>query len=96
MVVEFLTFEVDPAERERWLVEEEKHWSRFLETCDGFLGKEIWFEPDDPRRVHAVIRWDSMQSWQAVPRDQIAAVDAAMGPWRRDATMRAFEVIRDC
>ena len=48
MVVEFLTFEVDPDEREKWMAQEERHWSRFLETCAGFVGKEMWVEESDP------------------------------------------------
>lgn len=96
MVIEFLTFEVEPAQRRRWLAEEERHWSRFLETCEGFIGKEMWTEAGDESRVHAVIRWESMQAWQAVEQDRIAAVDEAMGPWRREASLRTFHVIREC
>lgn len=96
MVIEFLTFEVDPAERDQWLAVEEQHWSRYLESCDGFAGKEMWVAGDDPGRVHAVIRWKSMQDWQAVPSADVEAVDEAMGEWLRTATMRAFQVVRDC
>ena len=96
MVIEFLTFEVDRAERDQWLAEEERHWSRFLETRPGFAGKEMWVPDDDGGRVCAVIRWESMEAWQAVPRSDVEAVDEAMGPWRREATMRAFRVVRDC
>ena len=96
MVIEFLTFEVDPAERDQWLAEEERRWSRFLETRPGFAGKEMWVADDDAGRVHAVIRWESMEAWQAVPRCDVDAVDEAMGEWCREATMRAFRVVRDC
>ena len=96
MVVEFLTFEVDPDEREEWMAQEERHWSRYLEACPGFAGKEMWVEAGDPGRVHVVIRWESMEAWDAVPRADVEAVDAAMGHWRRDAAMRAFRVVRDC
>ncbi len=95
-MIEFLTFEVSPGERAEWLAHEEQHWSRFLEIQPGFAGKEMWLEDGDPARVHAVIRWVSMEAWKAVPRAEIEAVDAAMGSWRRDPSMRAFHVIRDC
>ena len=72
MVIEFLTFEVDPSEREQWLVHEERHWSRYLEGRPGFVGKEMWVDDDDPGRVHAVIRWESMEAWDAVPASEIA------------------------
>ncbi len=96
MVIEFLTFDVDPADRDEWMAHEERHWSRFLETRRGFAGKEMWVEADVPGRVHAVIRWDSMEAWQAVTRAEVKAVDAAMGRWHRDASVRTFQVIRDC
>ncbi len=96
MVIEFLTFEVDPAERDRWLAAEERHWSRYLETRPGFAGKEMWVDDGDPGRVHTVIRWESQQAWDEVPRADVEAVDEAMGDWCRDATMRSFRVIRDC
>ena len=96
MVIEFLTFDVDPAERDEWLAVEESHWSRYLETRPGFAGKEMWVEDNAPGRVHAVIRWESQQAWDDVPRADVEAVDEAMGEWCRDATMRAFRVVRDC
>ena len=96
MVIEFLTFEVDPDELDEWLVQEERHWSRYLETRPGFAGKEMWVEEGVPGRVHAVIRWESMEAWDAVPRSEVEAADEAMGPWRREASMRAFRAVRDC
>ncbi len=96
MVVEWLTFEVDSSERDEWLAVEEQHWSRFLETRPGFVGKEMWVERGDPARVHAIIRWESMAAWDAVTPEEVEAVDSAMGSWHREATMRAFDVIRSC
>ncbi len=93
MVIEFLTFEVDRAERDDWVAADERHWNRYLENRPGFIGKEIWVEDGDPDRIHAVIRWESMEAWNAVPRSDVAAVDDAMGPWYRDASMRAFRVV---
>lgn len=96
MVIEFLTFDVDPDERDQWLAVEERCWSRYLEGCPGFAGKEMWVDDDDPGRVHAVIRWESREAWDAVPRADVEAVDEAMGAWHREASMRAFRVVRDC
>ena len=96
MVIEFLTFTVDPTERNEWLDHEEQHWSRFLERQPGFVSKQIWESIDDPRRVHAVICWESIEHWHAIPREALAAVEQAMGPFERTPTMTAFNVIRDC
>jgi uncharacterized protein (TIGR03792 family) len=94
VIVEYLTFEVAPDELEDWLVVEERVWSRFLETVPGFVRKELWMADDDPGRVHAAIWWESREAWQAVSDEQVAAVDAEMGPWLRRPTVREYRVVR--
>lgn len=96
MVIEYLTFIIDPAERDGWLAVEEQTWSRFLERQTGFVSKQMWVERDQPGAVHAVIVWQDEASWHAIPHDELAAVDQAMGSWMRDPTCRVFDVIRDC
>ena len=96
MVVEFLTFEVDPSEREQWLRVEEETWSRFLEQQPGFVSKQMWVEREQPGTVHAIICWEDQASWDAVPADGQAAVDASMDTWMREArSCRVFDVVRD-
>lgn len=96
MVIEFLTFTVDQSERDEWLQHEERHWSRFLERQPGFVRKQMWESVDDPSRVHAVIWWESLDHWHAIPAAALAQVEAAMGPLERTATMTAFNLLRDC
>ena len=96
VVIEFLTFTVEPAEREAWLAVEESTWSRFLERQRGFIRKQMWVEQGKPDCVHAMICWEDEASWHAIPADELAAVDAAMGVWFRDCTMRVYDVVRDC
>ncbi len=96
MVIEFLTFAVTPDERVEWMEVEERTWSRFLERQPGFVRKQLWVDVDDDQHVHALIEWESLDQWKAIPHDELAAVDEAMGPWVRACTCRTFEVIRDC
>ena len=96
MVIEFLTFAVTPDERAEWMEVEERTWSRFLERQPGFVRKQLWVDVDDDQHVHALIEWESLDQWKAIPHDELAAVDEAMGPWVRACTCRTFEVIRDC
>lgn len=96
VVIEFLTFHVPADERDEWMQVEEATWSRFLERQDGFVRKQLWVDVDDPDHVHAMIEWTSLEHWKQIPEDELEAVDAAMGPWKRDATCRTFQVIRDC
>ena len=62
----------------------------------GFVRKQLWIDVDDPGCVHAMIEWESMDSWKAIPHHELEAVDASMGPWFRDCTCRTFEVLRNC
>jgi uncharacterized protein (TIGR03792 family) len=95
MVIEFLTFQVPPDELDRWLEIEERHWSRFLERQDGFVKKEMWRTVDEPSSVHAVVWWESMAQWQAVPQRDLDAVVEAMGPHERQASCVAFDLLRE-
>jgi uncharacterized protein (TIGR03792 family) len=95
MVIEFLTFHVPEHERAEWMEVEERTWSRFLERQPGFVRKQLWVDADDADHVHAMIEWETLDHWHAIPGDELAAVDEAMGPWWRDCTCRTFHVIRD-
>lgn len=96
MVIEFLTFHVPPHERQAWMEVEERTWSRFLERQPGFVRKQLWVERGDEQVVHAMIEWESWEHWQAIPADELAAIDTSMGVMYRDCTCRIFDVIRDC
>jgi uncharacterized protein (TIGR03792 family) len=95
VVVEYLTFVVDPADRAEWLEVEEATWSRFLERQPGYVGKQVWAERGLVDHVHAIIWWESEELWQAIPADELEAVDRAMGRWYRECSCRVFEVLRD-
>jgi len=96
VIVEMLTFEVDPAERDRWLHVEEVTWSRFLERQPGFVRKEMWVERGDDRHLHALVWWTDEATWKSVPPEELEDVDRAMGAWHRASTMRVWDCVRDC
>lgn len=96
MVIEFLTFPVTESERAQWMEVEERTWSRFLEQQPGFVRKQLWVERGRPDEICAMIVWADDESWFSIPADKLAEVDAAMGPWWRDCTLRTFDVVRDC
>ena len=50
---------------------------------------------DEPRQTIRVITWEDEASWNAIPQEELAAVDAEMGAWVREPTCRIFDVIRD-
>lgn len=92
MVVELLTFRIDPVDHAAWLAADAEVWTAFLATVDGFEAKQVWVADDDPWRVEAVIWWRSKADWDAVTPEQVAAVDAAMGELRREPTCRSLRV----
>ena len=94
MVIEYLTFTVDPAGLDTWLAADEQIWSRFLERRPGFIGKQVWVERGRPHEVHAVITWADEGSWHAIAQSEIDALDADMGALLRIPACRTFDVIR--
>ena len=93
MIVEFLTFSVDAADLPRWLEVEREVWTGYLQTVPGFVRKEVWQDPARADSVHAVIWWESRQAWQAISREQVAAVDERVGEGYREPTAREFTVV---
>jgi uncharacterized protein (TIGR03792 family) len=94
MVIEFLTFDVDPSDLEEWLAVDHDTWTRFLETRDGFVSKQVWTDRERPGTVHAVITWRDEAAWESIPTELLDAVDRSMGAWRRAPTCRTFDVVR--
>ena len=75
MVIEWLKFQVSPQLREKFIQQETEIWIPFLSSHPGFLGKEIWINPEAAEEVIIVIRWETHQQWKAIPEDEIAATD---------------------
>ena len=70
MVIEWLKFKVDSDSREQFIQQDEKIWTASLSTYPGFLGKEVWIEPDAPDKVIFAIRWQTRQQWKSIsPKD---------------------------
>jgi uncharacterized protein (TIGR03792 family) len=95
MVVEFLTFPVPRELRDQWMAVEQQTWSRFLARQAGFVDKQLWVGRDTPDEVHAVIRWSDEASWKAIPDEELAAVDEAMGRFRRNGELRVYDVVAE-
>ncbi len=93
-VVEFLTFTVAPHDQAEWLVVDERVWTTFLRAQTGFVSKQTWTDRAHPDRVHAVIVWVDEASWKAIPPDALAAVDEAMGDWRRPLELHVYDIAR--
>jgi len=75
MVIEWLKFEVDPQGREKFIQQDEKIWTVALSTYPGFLGKEVWIEPNAPSKVIFTIRWQTREQWKSIPTQDLAKIE---------------------
>jgi uncharacterized protein (TIGR03792 family) len=76
MVIEWLGFQIKPELREKFIQEDEKIWTVVLSKADGFLGKEIWIEPDKSDRIFLIICWQTREQWKAVPIELLQETEA--------------------
>ena len=76
MVIEWLKFDVDPEAREKFIQQDEKIWTAALSSYPGFLGKEVWIEPNAPGEVIFTIRWQTRQQWKSIPMKDLAEIES--------------------
>jgi uncharacterized protein (TIGR03792 family) len=76
MVIEWLVFQVVPEAREKFIERDEAIWTAALSSYPGFLGKEIWIEPQKSDLVTIVIRWQTREQWKSVPVDVLEATES--------------------
>ncbi|MEB3265625.1 MAG: TIGR03792 family protein [Cyanobacteriota bacterium] len=74
VVVEMLRLQVPRPAQAAWLAAERICWEPWLRRQDGFLGRELLY---DPRQEEALvlIRWASRRQWQAIPPAEVARLD---------------------
>ena len=75
MVIEWLEFQVISELREKFIKLDREVWTATLEQYPGFLGKEVWLDPNQVDRVFLVIRWQTREQWKSVPQDVLAQTD---------------------
>lgn len=75
MVIEWLTFAVDPAHRETFIQMDNDIWTASLSQYPGFISKEVWISPDLFDQVVCVMRWQTREQWKAIPPADLEAID---------------------
>jgi uncharacterized protein (TIGR03792 family) len=93
MVIEELQFVVTAADREEFLDVEARVWTTFLQSCDGFIHKEVWLPEDDDNRVIAMIWWNTLEQWKRITVEECDAVDREMGEWFRPVDVFRTHVV---
>ena len=75
MVIEWLKFKVDPESREKFIQKDDALWTASLSRYPGFLGKEVWIEPNEPDKVIFTIRWQTREQWKSIPVKDLASIE---------------------
>ena len=75
MVIEWLKFQVDSVSREQFIQSDEQIWTASLANYPGFLGKEVWIEPNAPAKVIFTIRWQTREQWKSIPLEDLMQIE---------------------
>ena len=88
MVIEWLKFRVDPDSREQFIQQDEAIWTAALATYPGFLGKEVWIEPNDSDKVIFTIRWQTREQWKSIPASDLAKIEQKFSTKMREMNIK--------
>jgi uncharacterized protein (TIGR03792 family) len=85
VVIELLKVKVPPEHREKYIQKDAEIWTTALASYPGFLGKEVWINPNDPTEIILIIRWATREHWKAIPQPDLDAIETkftkAMGQY---------------
>lgn len=76
MVIEWLKLKISPEQREKFIQKDAEIWTPMLASYPGFLGKEVWIDPEKPTEVVLIIRWESREAWKSVPSERLQQVES--------------------
>jgi len=88
-VVEHLRLKVPAEARDAWLEAEQNSWEPWLAQQDGFLDRELLWDPEREEGT-LLIRWASKDQWKAIPAPEVAAVQQRFEQLARRATGTAM------
>jgi uncharacterized protein (TIGR03792 family) len=74
VVIELLKIKVAPEHREKYIQKDAQIWTQAIARCPGFLGKEVWINPNEPSEVILVIRWATREQWKSIPPERLQQI----------------------
>ena len=92
-VIEQLRLRVPEPHRELWLQAEASSWQPWLEQQQGFLGRDLFWDPEREEGL-LLIRWTSREQWKAIPQTEVLRVQARFEAEVNQALNRPAETIR--
>jgi len=84
-VIEHLKLKVPETARQAWLEAERGSWEPWLERQQGFLGRDLLWNPETEEGT-LLIRWHSREAWKAIPQQEVTAVQQRFEQLAREAT----------
>ncbi len=85
IVVELLRLQVPAQTRQAWVEAELASWEPWLQRQDGFLGRQLFWDPVREEGT-LLIRWASRDQWKAIPADEVDRVQQRFVELARRAT----------
>ena len=84
-VVEHLRIHVPNQARAVWMKAEQGSWEPWLAQQDGFLGRDLLWDPETEEGT-LLIRWASREQWKAIPLAEVARVQERFEALAREGT----------
>ncbi len=80
MVIEWQKVRVQSEVRDLYLEKDREIWTAGLAREEGFLGKEVWLEEENPENtkdieVILVIRWKREEDWKEMSKERLDDLD---------------------
>ena len=75
MIIEWLKFKISPDRREEFIQKDTEIWTAAISAYPGYLGKEVWIDPNAPEEVVILVRWATYQQWKSLSSDYLAKVE---------------------
>ncbi len=69
-VIEHLRLKVSENDRQAWLLAEQKTWEPWLKKQDGFIGRDLFWDPINEEAT-LLISWASREDWAKIPQLEI-------------------------
>jgi uncharacterized protein (TIGR03792 family) len=84
-VVEHLRVKVPAEARQAWLEAERGSWEPWLIQQEGFLGRDLLWDPEREEGT-LLIRWASREQWKQIPEQELEQIQERFEQIAREAT----------
>jgi uncharacterized protein (TIGR03792 family) len=76
MIIEWLKFRINPAQRQLFIEEDRQIWTESLKVYAGFIDKQVWLNPLQPNEIILIIRWEDREKWKQISGKELEQIEA--------------------